>query len=106
MKIDLIKVKKVKPKLGDNALLVLSKMEIDKEYSFEELGCKAQTLDSLLIRNCIKHVGAAMLPSRKIGKFKISHNLLNDIKYMDDFDSGKIKRQDIIVGLNDIKNIF
>jgi hypothetical protein len=105
MKLDLIKVKSVEPKIGDNALKVLSKMEIDKEYSFEELGCKAQTLDSLLIRNCIKHVGAAMLPSRKIGKFKISHNLLDGIKYMDDLRSGKIQKQDIIIGLNNLKNI-
>ena len=102
MKLD---ISKVNNKVSKKALEVLSKMEIGQEYSFKELNCHTQTLDSLLIHNCVKHVGSSLLPSHKIGKFKISQNLLDDIKYYEDVENGKIIPKPIEINMSKFNNI-
>lgn len=81
MRLNLEDIKITRPRLSKKGIEVISNMELDKEYSFTDLNCSYMTWYSLLCQNCISHIGAAMLPTHKIGTFKINKNLLFDIQY-------------------------
>lgn len=95
------KVKEVVPRLGENALNIISKLETGKKYSFKELNAKVQTIDSLVIKGCLTHLDKAMLPNVKIGNFQISHDLLWEIQYYEDIRNNIIPTEKEYIRLND-----
>lgn len=92
-----VKAKKTVPRLGVNALNVISKMETGKEYTFKELNAKSQTINSLIINNCIIHNRKTIYKniedfitsaSSKNGYYEISHDFLWNIQYYEDLEKG------------------
>lgn len=85
--------------LSDKAIDVLSRLEVGKKYTFDQLNCHYQTWFGIMCKSLLTRHQKNMLPSHKYDEFSLSKIF---IKYM---SQGIIYSGPIKIKMEQLKNI-